>query len=126
MHPFFRLRDRMAWLAFDPLIDAPSHTQPEFLDYLDFYKLHYSEDICRQHFMGVFEAAGYQLVAQYWLPTGVSPKGTVFFLHGYYDHVGLFSAFIGFLLRQGWIVVAYDQPGHGLSSGEQASIKDFG
>src|SRR5690606_5228557 len=27
---------------------------------------------------------------------------------------------------QGWIVVAYDQPGHGLSSGEQASIKDFG
>jgi len=125
MHTFFGLRHRLPLLAFDPLVDISIDAQTEPLHYLDFYKLRFSESVCHQHFMGTFQVAGYELVAQYWLPSNATPKGTVFFLHGYYDHVGLFGKLIGFLLEQGWVVVAYDQPGHGLSSGEQASINDF-
>lgn len=125
MHAFFGLREQLQPLAFDPLVDFSINAQLVLEDYLDFYHLHFPEDICRHHFAGTFQAAGYELVAQYWLPVNISPKGTVFFLHGYYDHVGLFSKLIEFLLKQGLTVVAYDQPGHGLSSGEQASIHDF-
>jgi len=125
MHAFFGLRDQLPLLAFDPLVDISANSLPVLQDYLQFYRLGFSESICRQHVIGTFNAAGYQLVAQYWLPVDLAPKGTVFFLHGYYDHVGLFSKLIGFLLQQGLAVVAYDQPGHGLSGGEQASINNF-
>lgn len=125
MYPFITLRDRLPSLAFDPLLDASVNIDPALNDYLDFYHLNFSDNICRQHAMGTFEAAGYELVAQYWLPVDSLPKGTIFILHGYYDHVGLFNHLIEFLLQQGFIVIAYDQPGHGLSSGEQASIRDF-
>lgn len=125
MHTFFGLRAQLPSLVFDPLADVATSSQPVLHDYLDFYQLEFSPDICRQHAVGTFQAATYELVAQYWLPIHPEPKGTVFFLHGYYDHVGLFSKLIEFLLQQGLAVVAYDQPGHGLSSGEQASINDF-
>ncbi|WP_067515683.1 alpha/beta hydrolase [Endozoicomonas ascidiicola] len=55
-----------------------------------------------------------------------APKGSVFLLHGYYDHVGLFEHIIRFFLEQNLNVLAYDLPGHGLSSGESATIEDFG
>lgn len=125
MHAFFGLRDQLPLLAFDPLTDASKASLPALQEYLDFYRLSFSKSICYQHVIGTFKAAGYELVAQYWLPIDPKPRGTVFFLHGYYDHVGLFSKLIEFLLQQGLVVVAYDQPGHGLSSGEQASINDF-
>lgn len=124
MHAFFGLRDQLPLLAFDPLVDVSTDSLP-VQDYLDFYRLNFSKSICRQHVIGTFKAAGYELVAQYWLPIDPKPRGTVFFLHGYYDHVGLFSKLIEFFLQQGLAVAAYDQPGHGLSSGEQASINDF-
>ena len=54
-----------------------------------------------------------------------NPKGTVFLLHGYYDHVGLFEHIIRFFLEQNLNVLAYDLPGHGLSRGESATIEDF-
>jgi lysophospholipase len=46
-------------------------------------------------------------------------------VHGYFDHVGLFGNLIRYLLEQGYGVVAFDLPGHGLSSGEPASIETF-
>jgi alpha-beta hydrolase superfamily lysophospholipase len=125
MHPFFSLRDQLPALAFDPLVDTPAISYSALRPYLDLYQLTFAPEICRLHVMGTFRSGIYDLVAHYWLPKESEPKGTVFFLHGYYDHVGLFSHLIGFLLQQGLAVVSYDQPGHGLSSGEQASINDF-
>ena len=54
-----------------------------------------------------------------------NPRGTFYVLHGYYDHVGLFSHILRFFLEQGYNVFAWDLPGHGLSSGAPASIPDF-
>lgn len=52
-------------------------------------------------------------------------RGTVFILHGYFDHVGLYSQLIDRCLAAGFNVLAYDQPGHGLSSGTPAAIGSF-
>ena len=53
------------------------------------------------------------------------PKGTVLLVHGYYDHVGLYREIIRHCLDQGYDVLCYDLPGHGLSSGELAAIQSF-
>lgn len=73
--------------------------------------------------MGRFEVDGYELVSHCWWPEKV--KATLFLLHGFYDHVGLYRHVIEWALDQGFAVIACDLPGHGLSSGERASIRDF-
>lgn len=50
---------------------------------------------------------------------------TVILPHGYYDHVGILKNLIKILLKSGYSVITYDQPGHGLSSGERANIDNF-
>lgn len=68
-------------------------------------------------------AAAYRIVVQlFQVP---SPRGTVLLLHGYYDHVGIYDHVIEHLLARGFDVVAFDLPGHGLSSGAPAAIDDF-
>lgn len=75
------------------------------------------------HRLGYFEALDYRLALHVYTPP--RPKGTVFVFHGYFDHVGLYGHLIEYLLRQSFSVVAYDLPGHGLSSGDPVSIKSF-
>jgi len=118
------LREKLSPLRFEPTQDSPTSQQDFLKDYLRFYHLDFPGTICSKHCAGLFEASNYTLVAHYWLPA-VAPKGTIFIVHGYYDHVGLFYHAIQFVLEQGYVAVAYDQPGHGLSSGEQASIRHF-
>ncbi|MCY4472529.1 MAG: alpha/beta fold hydrolase [Kistimonas sp.] len=60
-----------------------------------------------------------------WLQQETTGKGTVILVHGYYDHTGLYGRLIRFFLQQGYSVFAYDQPGHGLSDGEPATIDSF-
>ena len=98
-----------------------------------------SEDLAYQHFYGLdfaqravpvrrqlgrFSAAGYDLVSQVWWPES-TPKATLFVIHGFYDHMGLYRHVIEWGLNHGFVVIACDLPGHGLSSGERASIGDF-
>ena len=59
----------------------------------------------------------------YWRLPGA--RGTVFLVHGLFDHVGLFQDLIGHLLAQQYSVVALDLPGHGLSDGRATMIKSF-
>jgi len=125
LHPFFQLREKLAPLRFDTAQDVPVSSQSFMQDYLKFYQLDFPSSVSNQHFIGTLQSAEYTIVAQYWLPALQPAKGTVFVLHGYYDHVGIFHHLIHFLLEQGFAVVAYDQPGHGLSSGEQAAIDHF-
>ncbi|WP_095081808.1 alpha/beta hydrolase [Pseudomonas sp. Irchel s3h17] len=73
--------------------------------------------------LGRFEVDGYELVSQLWWPEGA--KATLFLFHGFYDHTGLYRHVIEWALDQGFAVIACDLPGHGLSSGERASIRDF-
>ncbi len=78
---------------------------------------------CRAR-LGTMEADGrYQIAAQYWRP--VLARGTVVLMHGYYDHMGLYRHVVDWALGMGFAVLACDLPGHGLSEGERASIRDF-
>ena len=77
-----------------------------------------------QRWLGRFEAAGFELVGQVWLPA--APVATLVLLHGFYDHMGLYRHVVDWALDQDYAVIACDLPGHGLSSGERASIDDFG
>jgi len=52
-------------------------------------------------------------------------SGTVLIAHGYFDHSGVWSRVIEELVRNGYSVCVYDQPGHGLSTGARADIGDF-
>ncbi|MFL1482585.1 alpha/beta hydrolase [Marinobacter sp. LN3S78] len=75
---------------------------------------------------GLVEAGGHQVAVHFYrLPEQRHTKGTVFILHGYFDHVGLYSQLIERCLSAGYHVLAWDQPGHGLSSGAPAAIGSF-
>lgn len=75
------------------------------------------------HRVGTFDAAGFHLVANVFVPPRA--RGTALLLHGYYDHAGVFAHLIGYGLDRGLAVAVFDLPGHGLSSGEPASITTF-
>lgn len=73
--------------------------------------------------VGIVHTAGYEVVTHVF--QHAQAKGTVFVFHGLYDHVGIFDKPIQFLLQQGYSVVAYDLPGHGVSSGQKVAVKSF-
>jgi alpha-beta hydrolase superfamily lysophospholipase len=57
--------------------------------------------------------------------TARNERGRILVLHGYYDHVGLYKHLIRECLELGLSVTTFDLPGHGLSSGDRASIDSF-
>ncbi|MCQ3028353.1 alpha/beta hydrolase [Pseudomonas tremae] len=73
--------------------------------------------------LGRLDVDGYEVVGQVWLPE--SPVATLFLFHGFYDHMGLYRHVVEWALAQGFAVISCDLPGHGLSSGSRASIRDF-
>lgn len=73
--------------------------------------------------LGGFQVHGYDIVAQLWLPE--RPRGTLFLMHGFYDHMGLYRHVIEWAVARELAVISCDLPGHGLSSGARASIGDF-
>ena len=94
----------------------------EALAYQRFYGLDFPGRDLRNG-LGRFEVDGYEVVCQFWWPP--QARATLFLFHGFYDHTGLYRHVIEWALDQGFAVIACDLPGHGLSSGERASIKDF-
>ena len=90
--------------------------------YQRFYGLDFSTRNVRSG-LGRFQVDGYEVVSQFWWPERA--KATLFVFHGFYDHTGLYRHVIEWALDQGFAVIACDLPGHGLSSGERASIRDF-
>ncbi|MBC2679482.1 alpha/beta hydrolase [Pseudomonas sp. CFBP 8758] len=87
------------------------------------YQRFYQLDLPVQSWLGRFSAAGFDLVAQVWLPE--RPVATLFVMHGFYDHMGLYRHAVQWALARGFAVISCDLPGHGLSSGERASIHSF-
>lgn len=77
------------------------------------------------HCLGVFSSRHYRLACQYFAVPPETHRGTMVVVHGYYDHIGLFRHPIQFCLSRGYSVLAFDLPGHGLSSGDPASIGSF-
>jgi alpha-beta hydrolase superfamily lysophospholipase len=73
--------------------------------------------------LGRMDVGGYEIVGQVWIPD--RPVATLFLMHGFYDHMGLFRHLIEWALSMDFAVISCDLPGHGLSSGPRASINDF-
>lgn len=111
-------------LAFNIDEDEKLVSSSDIRNYLDFYKINFSQSIPGvRHGLGTLSSSEHTILAHYWLPE--IPRGTIFILHGYFDHVGLFNHLIRFSLQNDFAVVAYDLPGMGLSSGARASIDSF-
>ncbi len=92
--------------------------------YLDFYQLSScAQGGGRSHRMGWVAVDGERIAVQAFVPA--HPQGTAVVCHGYYDHAGLYGHLIEYLLSQNLAVLAFDQPGHGLSSGPVATIASF-
>ena len=84
----------------------------------DYYQ-HYHLDIAASYpgvkqYIGTFESGRYEVAGQLFLQEGA--RGTVFMVHGYTDHLGLYGDLIRHLLALGYSVAGFDLPGHGLSS----------
>ena len=102
----------------------PEQISEEALRYARYYGIDFGQQHPGLlHAFGYFDAADHQIAVHAWLPE--NPLGTVLVCHGYFDHVGLYRHVIGHLLRRNYAVLAYDLPGHGLSSGPRAAIEDF-
>ncbi|MDM8551074.1 MFS transporter [Desulfobacterales bacterium HSG2] len=117
------VKTNMKPLCFDT---EPEHHSPT-VDYFRYYGIHFEnvsgQDNAIRHLFGSFDSGKYRLAGHIFLPD--DPKGTVFLLHGYFDQTGILRHLIRFCMEQGFAVAAYDQPGHGLSTGERGEIGDF-
>lgn len=111
-----------ALLRLDLAVFSP--LQGAVADYVRYYGIDLEHMVPGvRHYSGWFEAYGYRIVAHAYMPEAV--RGTVFFLHGYLDHSGLYRHLMRDCLERGYAVFIYDQPGHGLSSGARVDIPDF-
>ncbi|MFA5630012.1 MAG: alpha/beta hydrolase [Porticoccaceae bacterium] len=125
------LHTSLSVLNFDPLMDSDPSQEPVAGKYLRLYGMDYSETDSATHYLhrwGRVTVPPYTIACHYWLPQQaptLPEKGMVMVVHGYFDHVGLYGHLVRHLLEQGYGVVAFDLPGHGLSSGERASIASF-
>jgi alpha-beta hydrolase superfamily lysophospholipase len=115
-----QLRDNLQ--PFDPKTAIDIHANIGLRAYLDFYSLPKPSDN-RALFGGYLHSNDQQTLLMVWQPA-VS-VGTAIVVHGYLDHTGLYGHLIETLLDRGLTVVCYDLIGHGLSSGQPASIQDF-
>ena len=119
-----RLHLQLPELTFNPATDTASKELPGADIYLNHYSLaRLSEPDGIAHYLGANRCCNYTIACQYWLPA--APLGTVFVVHGYFDHTALYGHLIKYLLDANFAVVAFDLPGHGLSDGEQVSIASF-
>lgn len=100
-------------------------SEASLLAYRQFYQIEFEKEFPELSVsIGVREISGYRIALHHYrLASPV--KGTVFLLHGYYDHVGIFNHILRALLQGGYSVVSYDLPGHGLSGGDKVAIPDF-
>lgn len=92
--------------------------------YLDHYGIHFAAELPGvSHEFGVVEAPGHRIATHLWVPP--EAVGSAVVVHGYYDHTGLYGHLIRGLLERGLAVLAFDLPGHGLSTGAPATIDSF-
>lgn len=119
------LADQLPELNFD-LSDNPREwiNSAGAQQYLNHYGINFEKEaICENHKIGFLKASGFRIATHIF--EAKQPRGTVFFIHGFTDSVGIMQHPIRYLLQQQWNVVAFDLPGHGLSSGSPASIDSF-
>ena len=94
------------------------------LRYLQFYNIDYRKTFPDLTYrIGTVDSGDYRLAVHHWSRPG--QRRLMLILHGYFDHAALYGHLVRLCLELGYDVVAFDLPGHGLSTGEQAAIEDF-
>ena len=96
---------------------TPSPASVSYFQYSDLYYAH------PHHYFGTFWSDDYAIAAHIFAP--LKSHGTVFLLHGYFDHTGILKNLIRHCLDSGLAVACFDLPGHGLSTGQRGAIEDF-
>ena len=93
---------------------------------LEAYRRLYALDqLQAQHWQGYIDNARFKLHVQVFTPLDQKPRGTVCILHGYLEHSGIYQPIFHEILSQGFSILTYDLPGHGLSNGSPANIENF-
>jgi lysophospholipase len=96
----------------------------ELLEFCRYYRVDFDRRIeGLQHLAGHVPSGDFRLAVQQWRQPGA--VANLLIVHGYYDHTGLFGRLIEWGLEHRCNVVAFDLPGHGLSTGTPAVIDDF-
>ncbi|MBE0506727.1 MAG: alpha/beta hydrolase [Marinospirillum sp.] len=122
-HPNFKIRLRL-WPDSFASAGWVNNLPDDLSEYLDFYQL------TRDPAKGMAAArAGWLRLGDDYIWTQafrpVKPQGTLLHLHGYYDHGASYPSLQRWVLEKKFCYLTVDLPGHGLSSGARASIRDF-
>ncbi len=120
-----RLRASLPPIDFNPVAISNGIDRGLLQAYCNHYGLSFAKELSVSHTLGKLDSGEFQIVCHYYSIPLANQTGTVFLLHGYFDHAGIFGHLIEHCLRQGLAVVIFDLPGHGLSSGVPASINSF-
>ncbi|MFB2579309.1 MULTISPECIES: alpha/beta fold hydrolase [unclassified Acinetobacter] len=108
-----------------PILDL-SQLQTEWNDELKSYALLYGLNaLDAQRWQGKVSIEQFDIHVQVFQPKTDDIRGSVWLLHGYLEHSGIYQPIIAELLQHGFSVIVYDLPGHGLSSGASANIDNF-
>lgn len=92
--------------------------------FLNDYGLDFSTRFPEHQYRGGTLASGpFQLMVHHWQHPAA--RANLLLVHGYFDHTGLYDKLVAYGLSRQCNVLAFDLPGHGLSSGEAACIDDF-
>lgn len=122
-HPDFKIRLRL-WPDTFALAPWCKRLPEDYNEYLSFYQLaHQPIDGVDTARAGWLRLGGDHLWTQAFRPA--NPKGTLLHLHGYYDHGASYPSLQRWALEKKLCYLTVDLPGHGLSSGARASIRDF-
>lgn len=106
-------------------IDGQFQASEDERGYFDYYNINFSKTLDRvTHHFGYIQNNDNRIACHFFENTGA--ERTAFVMHGMTDHVGLFQKLIAYFLDRGCNVVAFDLPGHGLSSGKPLFVKSFG
>lgn len=121
---FSRLPEALPELHFDLARDGAHQGDSLMRAYLQHYGLALEAEFASvEHRFGRYRVADWDIAAHYWLPN--EPRGTLVIVHGYFDHSALYRHAVRFALAHDLAVLAYDHPGHGLSSGPRLVIDSF-
>jgi len=113
---FEKVKEEMRPLNF---LKNSLHTPAE-ISYFRYYGFDFKKT---RHFWGTFKSGDKKIAAHIFIPS--HPKGSVFLLHGFFDHAGIMKNLIQHCLDRRYAVAIYDLPGHGFSDGEGLNINDF-
>lgn len=128
-HDLLRLQKTFSDFSLDRICRTTNTDLPALYRYLEFYGFLYTlKGLSLEYYCGYRRPEGKlarwgRIATHYWRLN--EAKGTVFIVHGLFDHIGLYQPAVRFMLDQGFSVVAIDLPGHGLSDGEPTEIDSF-